>query len=114
MPTKAVKTTKNLLTKADENVSSSTIVKATKKLGTIGTPVMDGDRGCHKDQGCGKDIGCCGIGKCQAEMSTSLGCAGDAFSNGIRSRPDLIKEYILENKQSVVKHFKSKGVNLEQ
>jgi hypothetical protein len=99
-----------------EPVVSSRIVKATKQWGTIITinPAMINDCGCVADVGCCKDKGCCGEGKCPAEMSTSWGCLGDNFQINIRAHEDLIKDYILENKQSVVKYFKSKGVDLEQ
>ncbi len=98
-----------------EPVVSSTKVKATKRGGIIINPAgpVGDDCGCVGDQGCCKDKGCCQQGKCPAEMSTSWGCSGDNFSTNIQNRQDLVKDYILENKESVVKYFKSKGVNLE-
>ena len=47
-------------------------------------------------------------------MPASLGCPGDDSSIKIRDREDLIRNFIVENKPSVVKYFKSKGVDLEQ
>lgn len=107
--------------KVVEGVSSSTRVKARKQIDDALDILVEAgnDCGCVKDQGCCQDKGCCREGKCPAEMPglempELWGCAGDSFSINIRDHQELIKEYIVENKKSVVKYFKEKGVNLEQ
>ncbi|HLN46264.1 MAG TPA: hypothetical protein VK209_11215 [Candidatus Sulfotelmatobacter sp.] len=95
-----------------EPVVSSTRVRA-QRLGRVRINPAAGDCGCVGDEGCCKDKGCCREGKCPAEMTDLWGCAGDNFSANIRNRQDLVKDYILQNKESVAKYFKSKGVDLE-
>lgn len=109
--------------KVGEVVSSSTRVKARKQIEDALDILKAGDDcGCVKDQGCCQDKGCCREGKCPAEMPASCpgempaswGCAGDNFSININAHQELIKDFIIENKESVVKYFKEKGVNLDK
>lgn len=94
---------------------SSTTVKATRRpIGKGIGPVAD-DCGCVNDQGCCKDKGCCREGKCPAEsLWVEMGCPGDDFALKLQDREDLVRDYILENKASVVRYFRAKGVEIRQ
>jgi hypothetical protein len=39
-------------------------------------------------------------------------CAGDDFTLKLQDREDLVRDYILENRASVVKYFQAKGVEI--
>jgi hypothetical protein len=110
--------------KSVEGISSSVRVKASKQIEDALEILKAGDDcGCVTDQGCCQNKGCCKEGHCPAEMpapscpgdiSALLGCAGDNFSINIKDHQELLKDYIIKNKKSVIKYFKEKGVNLEQ
>ncbi len=96
---------------------SSTGIRATKQIVKDIGVVAGGDCGCVNDEGCCKDKGCCREGKCPAEMPGSwieTGCSGDDFTLKIKNREDLIRDYILQNKASVVQFFKARGVQIGQ
>ena len=54
-------------------------------------------------------------GKCPAETGLfEVGCNGDDFGLKIQDREDLVRDFILANKASVVKFFRERGVEIRQ
>jgi|UPI00058DB82F hypothetical protein len=58
------------------------------------------DQGCCRDQGCCNDKGCCG--------QKNLGKL-DELTSG---RFDVLQEFILSNKEPIIKFFKERGVEV--
>jgi len=93
-----------------EPISVYTEIKA-RKLGTGEIIISEAEGcGCRMDEGCCQDRGCCQEGKSE----DFFGCSGDNFSKKIKDRQDLVADYLKENKDSVIKYFKSKGISIEE
>jgi len=98
------------------SVVRSKKIKAVKRNADTSKSVVAGgdDCGCKADQGCCQNKGCCREGKCPAEMHSS--CMGDTegrdFLKKIGDHDEVVGSYILENKQSLVNYFKTRGIDI--